>query len=233
MSENSGSSELNNPLYDSDKHQSSSAMQWNSHTLFNFIFSRTQVVPEGFVVDDMNREAVKALCYYFTEDPAFERMNTDGQSWKLSKGLLLFGNVGTGKTTLMRAFNKNPRCCYQVANCRRLSALFAEQGHDMLYRYSSPVPLPTAADTFYQRQAGICFDDLGTEELKKNYGNQVNVMAEIILNRYDNQQTPWHHTHITTNLTAAEIEQYYGTRVKSRMREMFNMITLDGEDRRR
>jgi DNA replication protein DnaC len=58
-------------------------------------------------------------------------------------------------------------------------------------------------------------------------------MAEILLNRYDNPQTPWHYTHITTNLTAAEIEQYYGTRVKSRMREMFNMITLDGEDRRR
>ena len=31
-------------------------------------------------------------------------------------------------------------------------------------------------------------------------------------------------THITTNLTATEIETIYGNRLRSRMREMFNLF---------
>lgn len=35
-------------------------------------------------------------------------------------------------------------------------------------------------------------------------------------------------THATTNLSASELEDYYGNRVRSRMREMFNLIAFDG-----
>jgi DNA replication protein DnaC len=88
--------------------------------------------------------------------------------------------------------------------------------------------------TFNQKRAGYCFDDLGTEETKSHFGNKINVMAEIILNRYDNKTAMgWEFTHVTTNLSADEIEQYYGSRVRSRFREMFNAITLNGNDRRK
>lgn len=33
-------------------------------------------------------------------------------------------------------------------------------------------------------------------------------------------------THITTNLSATEIEAFYGNRVRSRLREMFNRIAF-------
>jgi DNA replication protein DnaC len=33
--------------------------------------------------------------------------------------------------------------------------------------------------------------------------------------------------HITTNLSASEIENAYGSRVRSRMREMFNLIAIE------
>jgi len=35
------------------------------------------------------------------------------------------------------------------------------------------------------------------------------------------------HTHATSNLSASELEEYYGNRVRSRMREMFNLIAFD------
>ena len=57
-------------------------------------------------------------------------------------------------------------------------------------------------------------------------------MEQILLNRYDNN-LPFKFTHITTNKSVDEIEQMYGTRVRSRMKEMFNMIVLDGKDRRK
>ncbi|NEW80122.1 MAG: ATPase, partial [Gelidibacter sp.] len=34
-------------------------------------------------------------------------------------------------------------------------------------------------------------------------------------------------THITTNLNAEELETRYGSRVRSRLREMFNLIGFD------
>ena len=34
-------------------------------------------------------------------------------------------------------------------------------------------------------------------------------------------------THITTNIGATEIENIYGSRVRSRMREMFNLISFE------
>jgi hydrogenase maturation factor HypF (carbamoyltransferase family) len=122
-----------------------------------------------------------------------------------------------------------------VLSSRRISGQFAELGHEVLHQYAECRSVPMGdASVFYQRSIGICFDDLGTEEMKKNYGNQVNVMAEVILNRYDNKHKyGWHCTHVTTNLTMAEIESEYGTRVRSRFTEMFNQIVLHGSDRRK
>ena len=34
-------------------------------------------------------------------------------------------------------------------------------------------------------------------------------------------------THITTNLNSSEIEDIYGTRLRSRLREQFNLIAFD------
>ena len=65
-----------------------------------------------------------------------------------------------------------------------------------------------------------------------SYGDRINLMEELMLDRYDNK-IPFDQTHITTNLTVDEIESRYGTRVRSRMREMFNLIELHGSDMRK
>jgi len=53
---------------------------------------------------------------------------------------------------------------------------------------------------------------------------QTNVMGQIILMRYELFQNRQVHTHFTSNLTAPQIENYYGDRVRSRLREMCNWI---------
>jgi DNA replication protein DnaC len=52
-------------------------------------------------------------------------------------------------------------------------------------------------------------------------------MAEILLSRYDLHISKKLQTHITINLSASEIETYYGNRVRSRMREMVNLIAFE------
>ena len=66
-----------------------------------------------------------------------------------------------------------------------------------------------------------------TENNLKYYGNECNVMAEILLSRYDIFISKNILTHITSNLSASEIESAYGNRIRSRLRNMLNLIAFD------
>jgi DNA replication protein DnaC len=151
-----------------------------------------------------------------------DSQNTLPQTHRLTtkKGLLLAGGIGCGKTTIMRAFASNPLCSYKVIPARTISFQFAEHGFPIISCYANAETTPP--NSYGQTALGICFDDLGTEEERKHYGDKINAMAELLLSRYDS--IPFNQTHITTNLNAQMIEQTYGPRIRSRMREMFNLI---------
>jgi DNA replication protein DnaC len=77
------------------------------------------------------------------------------------------------------------------------------------------------------RLSGYCFDDLGAEQQIKHFGNDCNVMAEVLISRYEQFVENNSITHLTSNLSASEIEMLYGNRLRSRMRQMFNLISFD------
>ncbi|HEY9168952.1 MAG TPA: hypothetical protein VIN72_05665 [Lutibacter sp.] len=79
----------------------------------------------------------------------------------------------------------------------------------------------------YKDTKDYCFDDLGLEPTDCHNTKDCNVMEEILLVRYDLFKTKNVKTHITTNLNAEELEARYGGRVRSRLREMFNLISFD------
>ena len=109
---------------------------------------------------------------------------------------------------------------FSVKPCRDISFEFIQDGYSIIHKYSK--------GRLYESDPKIyCFDDLGLENNLKYYGNECNVMAEILLSRYDIFISKKNPTHITTNLSASEIETNYGNRVRSRMREMFNLIAYD------
>jgi DNA replication protein DnaC len=96
---------------------------------------------------------------------------------------------------------------------------FSKQGYDVIHRYSRSLRSPKA----------ICFDDIGVEPPMRYFGDQIHVIGEILLSRYDLFVSKEIRTHATTNLTADEIEARYGSRVRSRLREMFNLIAFSSE----
>ena len=53
------------------------------------------------------------------------------------------------------------------------------------------------------------------------------MFSGFMLSWYDYFQVFQMLTHITTNLDSDEIDKRYGLRVRSRMREMFNLISYD------
>lgn len=174
-------------------------------------------------VDDSNLEVVSLLCYYFGEDERFEL-----EGYSLKKGLCMFGGVGVGKTTLMEKFFQNQRQSYVIKMCRAIEDEFSADGDKILKQYGMPRQASMNGDPYGHQVLGFCFDDLGTEPVGKYYGKSVDVMSEILLNRYD-LRIPFTMTHITTNLSTDEIYQRYGSRVSDRMQQMFNMITFPSD----
>lgn len=159
----------------------------------------------------------KLIAYFLKDEPTCFQYNIN-----LNKGLLLSGPIGCGKTSLMNlmkylapAENK-----FSVKPCRDISFEFIQDGYEVIHRYSKGKLYQAEPRTY-------CFDDLGTENNIKYFGNECNVMAEILLSRYDLLISKKLQTHITTNLSASEIEKQYGNRVRSRLRQMVNLIAYD------
>ncbi len=137
----------------------------------------------------------------------------------LSKGILLSGPIGCGKTSLMHLIKPFSTSDYKIKTCREISFEFAKNGYEAINNF-------TQKQNFQSKLTGYCFDDLGTEQQIKHFGNDCNVMAEILISRYEQFVDNKSVTHITTNLSATEIEKVYGNRLRSRMRSMFNLITF-------
>lgn len=171
-------------------------------------------------IDSDNEQIVKSLCMYFTRDDSFPG--------DLNKGLLLIGPVGVGKSEMMKFFKRNQTFAFRVVSCRDVSNAFAAHGYDCIEKYSMNHKLPVNEDKFGMQEVGMCFDDLGTEPDAKHFGANKNLMAEIVLNRYD-RQLPFISTHITSNMRIEQIEKDYGSRVRDRLKEMFNLIKFNPE----
>ncbi|WP_291100224.1 MULTISPECIES: AAA family ATPase [unclassified Flavobacterium] len=158
----------------------------------------------------------KLIAYFLKDEVTCYQYNID-----LNKGILLSGPVGCGKTTLMNLMKTltSTEHKFYIKPCRDISFEFIQDGYEIIQKYSK--------GKLYPDPKTICFDDLGTEKNLKYYGNECNVMAEIILSRYDIFISKKIYTHITTNLSASEIETAYGNRVRSRLRNMLNLIAFD------
>lgn len=179
-----------------------------------------------FRLDAGDHPILLKLAAYFLRDEPLCRQ----QDIRLDKGIMLTGPIGCGKTSLMQLMRylTQPDNRYVVKSTRDITFEFIQDGYDVIHRYSRG-KLYTAEHRHY------CFDDLGIENNIKYYGNECNVMAEILLSRYDLFIGHGLITHITTNLSATEIEETYGNRLRSRLREMVNLIGFDQgvKDKRR
>lgn len=179
-----------------------------------------------FAIDPNDLELIYKLLVYAIGD----KENAERRGISLCKGLLVCGPIGCGKTSLLKLISYFfPReTQYHIKPTREISFEFEKDGFAVINQYGKGSFFRLGN---YLIPKAWCFDDLGLEQTPKYYGNDCNVMAEILLARYDQFVSKRMMTHITTNLSASELESIYGNRIRSRMREMFNLVAFDRESK--
>lgn len=188
------------------------------------------------VLDGNLESVISNLCKYFLNEPG---------ELSLYKGIFLYGTIGCGKTMIMNCIQdviseNRMKNFFPIVNCRAVVNEFNEDGFAGIKKYCNAQMVETSAtneigEKIKKHSPFFMFDDLGAEQDGWHYGNKINILSEIILSRYIYFQRIGVKTHATSNLgyDGNEIEERYGPLFRSRMREMFNMVKLEGDDKRK
>ncbi len=190
--------------------------------------SGKQLYGKHFRIIEEDYPIIFKLLVYFLRDEA----NADQLGISFRKGILLAGSIGCGKTSLMNLMRyiSAAHTHHIMVPCRKIAFEFNKEGFSVIQKYSDHSFV--TGNQEWQPKI-YCFDDLGAETIMKHYGTDCNVMTEILLSRYDLFISHGMLTHVTTNLNSTEIEEAYGSRVRSRLREQCNFIPFGNvEDKR-
>ncbi len=184
----------------------------------------------AFVLDQDNTVIYHEAVKYFAADKTC--------TWDLSKGLYLYGPVGSGKTLFLKIF-------HSLMDAPGIKEHSGKNGfdfftvNDIIDGYSAQGPAfwknkNLNRSEHYPPPAHVAIDDLGQNSRTASYfGNQIDVVHELIQRRYYAYTDNFVLTHASSNITPSKIKEFYGDFPASRMREMFNVIPLAGSDRRK
>ncbi len=171
-----------------------------------------------FQVDADNKKYFNQICKYFSRNSLFE-IDHNGD---LNKGLFVYGNSGSGKTTSFKIIQR----ISLKYNLKQLWFPFI-QTQEVVNKFN----LDKSKDSVIKNYSNgnFMFDELGAESTAQNifvYGKE-DIFIRILEARYNQFVDKGIKTHITCNLTLDEIQKRYGTRVEDRFYEMFNLVPLN------
>ena len=167
---------------------------------------------------------------YFTRQPDFFKSEyilndkTPGVGApSFNKGLLVLGDHGVGKTFMFNVLNQlNPFIRKFNNSFSFMSALEVVE----LYNLDGSKGI----QQLFRGQR--YFDDVGTEDAGQHFG-RIEVFKVLLERRYDLYNQTGQKTFITSNLSRDQFAKIYGSRIESRLYEMFNIMYAGGIDRRK
>lgn len=188
-------------------------------------------VSPGFVIDDRN---VRLMAELYRWVWAWLGRTPPGRL-DPHKGLLLWGGIGTGKTTLIKGLQRylatinqlcygsnNRSICIEIRSAAEVSLRYAAEGMKALERWTE------------RTQTGhLAIDEIGREEISTHYGTTCNTIQTLLQLRYEQRHSIA--TLGTTNIDmkSGEFTNRYGSYITDRIKEMFNVIHIGGESRRK
>jgi len=133
--------------------------------------------------------------------------------FKTGRGLFLTGSAGCGKTQLMQAIK-------HWLNPGSLNWMYCKEKDDLEYMRCRDTDCITG---------NVYIDDIGCEEIVKEYGNVVDIVGDYI-QRYHYRGNG--RFIATTNLDSQQINERYGTRCLDRILEMCVVLKFTGKTKR-
>lgn len=181
--------------------------------------------PSGeFIIEPDKRDLVNSVFAWVWK---YDQWNRCGLDYR--KGLFLFGPVGTGKSTLLRGLqvymntitardlSRDYRLGFYWKSASELANSYAGNGQEKLLQWTV--------------DCNLMVDELGREPRPaKHYGTELNVIQFLLQLRYDHRLA--NVTHLTSNISPADVMPMYGDYISDRFREMFNIIEWSGESKR-
>lgn len=145
-------------------------------------------------------------------------MQTD-TNFDNAKGFLFVGGTGSGKTVLAKTISKNPLYNYEFTTAKNIAECY-QIGDDHWQQWVNP-------------NKAIIIDDLGDEKPAQidHKKGQIEALDELLKRRYEDKS--YCNIIITTNMNGDVISERYGDRIRSRMREMFNVVNFGNNDLRK
>lgn len=184
----------------------------NARYFYNLMaWTSKNVYGKNLILHEDNTPLVRAICYFFSGDQKFETE----LGYDLKKGLLIRGISGLGKTYLLRCIEKNELKPLEILSMIDITETVKEEGFFNI----------TSTNILY-------LDDVGTEEpIINHFGTKITWFKNFI-EIYYLKNKPFNRLIISTNNSFDEIEGKYGFRVRSRVKDMFNIIDVQGKDMR-
>lgn len=205
--------------------------------LYNaFINEFRLLFKKDFVLNDETKQNLAPILYYFSEsEKFFECKNlTKLSEPSFEKGLLIVGDYGNGKTSVMQTFEslfkKVPGLIFKGYSANEVVTMYEKcQSDNQRIDFERMI---------YKGRK--YFDDVKAERQASNYG-KVNIFKEIFEERYKNSVK--FKTYITCNYQNGhpndiqkaidEFEDKYEGRVYDRIFEMFNIVEFKGKSFRK
>ena len=141
-------------------------------------------------------------------------------------GLLLYGSVGSGKSTMGRAIAKLIGILFNSSIGNERKGVYRISALDLAKNV-------TDDPTYFHKlknQELLFVDDIGTEPASvKSWGNEFSPVTELIYARYDRQLF----TIATSNLKDTDFGERYGSRISDRLEEMFEPVFYQNKSYRK
>ena len=165
--------------------------------------------------------------------PDLERKISTVAKWLIDgkkPGLLLFGSIGSGKTTLARAIMRTVNYLYYSVYRDERKEIAEISSVNLVKLAGTGEKQDEDSFTRFKKREMLFIDDLGLEPAAiKNYGNEILPVVDLLYYRHDRMLF----TICTSNLDMEGLEEKYGKRTGSRFYEMFNRIGFTNEDYRK
>lgn len=184
-----------------------------------------QCSPGRYVIEPDKREKLSSIFAWVWKYDPWNKCGLD-----YSKGLFIYGPIGTGKTTLLKGLQKymnsiknrdvlkDYRIGFYWKSASELANAYAGNGQEKLLQWCD--------------ECNLLIDELVREPRPANhYGTELNVIQFLLQLRYDRRRE--NITHITSNIMPQDVMPLYGDYISDRFREMFNIIHWGGESKRR